>query len=112
MSEQPLAEFDVDAVGGVRKRVSAQILQRDVEEPDHHETGGHDKKRFVASMGQHFVDDDLKDQRRRYREELNEQGGGKHMAERMAIAPKRRQEPSEAERFRGDAGAPDAARNK
>ena len=41
MSEQALAEFDVDAVGGVRERVGAQVLQRDIEQADDDEAGDH-----------------------------------------------------------------------
>ena len=38
MGEQPLAELDIDPVGGVGERIGAQILQRDVEQPDDDES--------------------------------------------------------------------------
>ena len=97
MSEQALAELDVDAVGGVRQRIGAQVLQRDVEQADDHETGDHHEQGFVTLVGQHLVDDDLEDQRRRESEDLNEQGRREHMPERSAIAPEGRQEPAHPE---------------
>src|SRR5580704_2704652 len=112
MRKQALAEFDVDAVGGVGERIGAQVLQRDVEESDYDEAGDHHEQSFVAPVGQYFVDDDLKDQRRGQTEDLNEQRRRQHMSERPAIAPEGRQEPADAERPGADAGPPDAARDK
>ncbi len=60
-------------------------------------------------MGQHFVDHHLEEQGRRESENLHEQRGGQHMAERTAIAPDRGQEPAHAELARIDAGAADPA---
>ena len=112
MRKQALAKLDVDAVGGVREGVGAHVLQRDVEQSDHHQAGDHHEQGFVAPVGQHFVDDDLKDQRRGQTEDLHEQGGGQHMTERPAIAPEGRQEPADAERPRADASASDATRDE
>ena len=63
-------------------------------------------------MGQDLVDDDLEDQRRRQGEDLNEQGRREHVAERPAVTPDGRQEPTHAERFRVDAGSADATGDK
>ena len=112
MGEQALAEFDVDPVGGVGQRVGAQILQRDVEQADDHQAGNQHEQSLVSSVGQHLVDDDLEEQRRRQRENLNEKRRGQHMAERTAISPERRQEPADAERARADARAADPARDE
>ena len=109
MGEQPLAEFDVDAVGGVRQRVGAQVLQRDVEQADDHEAGDHHEQGLVALVRQHLVDDHLENQRRRQGEDLDEQRRRQHMPERSAVAPEGRQEPAHPEGLRVDAGAADPA---
>ena len=59
-------------------------------------------------MGQHLVDDDLEEQRRDEREELHEQRGEQHMAERPPVAPDRGQEPAQPEGLRIDAGTGEA----
>ena len=107
MGEQPLPELDVDAVGGVRERVGAQILQRHVEQADEHEAADEHEQRLVAAMGQDLVDHHLEEERRGQGENLHEQRRRQHMAERTAIAPERRQEPADAELPRIDAGAAD-----
>ena len=58
---------------------------------------------------QDLVDDHLENERRRQREDLNEQRRRKHVAERLAIAPQRRQKPAQTELLRTDPGAADAA---
>ena len=73
MGEEALAEFDVDPVGGVGKRIGAQVLQRHVEQADDHEPRDHHEQGLVALVGQYLVYNDLENQRRRQREDLNEQ---------------------------------------
>ena len=109
MREQALAELDVDPVGGVGQRIGAQILQRHVEQADDDEAADQHEQGLVAAMGQHLVDDDLEEQRRREGENLHEQRRRQHMAERTAIAPDGGQEPAHAELARIDAGAADPA---
>ena len=109
MGKQALTEFDVDAIGGVRQRIGAQVLQNDVEQADDHEAGDHHEQGFVTLVRQHLVDDDLEYQRRRQGENLDEKGRREHMSERPAVPPDGRQEPAHPERFRIDAGAPDPA---
>ena len=109
MGEQALAEFDVDPIGGVGERIGAQILKRHVEQADDDKPADEHEQGLVAAMGQHLVDDHLKEQRRREGENLHEQRRGQHMAERTAIAPDRGQEPAHAELARIDAGAADPA---
>ncbi len=109
MREQALTEFDVDAVGGVRQRICAQVLQRDVEQADDDEARDHHEQGLVALVRQHLVDDHLENQRRRQGEDLDEQRRREHMPERLAVTPDGRQEPAHPERFRVDAGAPDPA---
>ena len=109
MREQALPKLDVDPIGGVGKRVGAQVLQRDVEQPDNDEPADEHEQGLVAAMGQHLVDHHLEEQRRREREDRHEQRRRQHMAERTAITPDRGQEPAHAEGVRIDPGAADPA---
>ena len=112
MAKQPLAEFDVDAVGGVRQRVGAQILQRHVEQADQREAADQHEQGRIAPMGQHLVDHHLEEQRRDQSKYLDEERRHQHMDQRLAVAPQRRREPEEAEHLRidrprrGNAGRP------
>ena len=112
MREQPLAELDVDPVGGVRERIGAQVLQRHVEQADDDEAADQHEQGLVAAVGQHLVDDHLEEERRRQGEDLHEQRRREHMAERTAIAPEGGQEPAHAELARIGAGAADPARDE
>jgi hypothetical protein len=87
-------------------------LERDVEQSDGDKPADEHEQGLVTAMGQHFVDDHLEEQGRRESENLHEQRGGQHMAERTAITPDRGQEPAHAELARIDAGAADPARDK
>ncbi len=109
MGEQALAELDVDPVGGVGQRIGAQILKRHVEQADGDKPADEHEQGLVAAMGQHLVDHHLEEQRRRESENLHEQRGRQHMAERTAIPPDGGQEPAHAELARIDAGAADPA---
>ena len=100
MGEEATPEFDVDAVGGVRQDVGPQERQHGVEEPDGDEADGEHVERRVALVGQHLVDDHLEEQRRDEAEDLQEQRGDQHVAERPAVSPQRGQEPPESEGFR------------
>jgi hypothetical protein len=109
MCEQALAEFDVDSIGGVRERIGAQVLKRHVEQADGDQAADEHEQGLIAAMGQHLVDDDLKEQRRREGENLHEQRRREHMAERTAVAPDGGHEPAHAELAWIDAGAADPA---
>ena len=109
MAEQPLPEFDVDAVGGVGEGVGAQVLQDDVEQPHHHDADREHDEGRVALVAEHLVDHDLEEQRRHQGEDLDEERGQQHVGERLAVAPDRRQEPAEAEALRVEARAADLA---
>ena len=109
MRKQPLAELDVDPIGGMRERIGAQVLERHVEQADDDEPADKHEQSLVAAMGQHLVDDHLEEQRRGQGENLHEQRRRQHMAERTAIAPDGGQEPAHAELARIDASAADPA---
>ena len=72
MGEQALTELDVDPICGVRQRVGAQILERDVEQSDGDKPADEHEQGLVTAMGQHFVDHHLEEQGRRERENLHE----------------------------------------
>ena len=109
VAEQPLAEFDVDAVGCVGQGVGAQVLQDDVEQPHRDDADREHDERRVALVAQHLVDHHLEEQRRHEGEELDEERGQQHVGQRSAVAPDRGQEPAEAEALRVVADAPDPA---
>jgi hypothetical protein len=109
MGEQPLAKLDVDPVGGVRKRIGAQVLQRHVEQADDDQAADEHEQGLVAAVGQHLVDHHLEEERRGQGEDLHEQRRREHMSEWAAIAPERGQEPAHAELAGIEAGAADPA---
>src|SRR5216683_1806063 len=59
MAEQPGAQLDVDAVGGVGQHVGAQAAQHDLEHRDHHQAEHQHVERAPALVDQHLVDHDL-----------------------------------------------------
>src|SRR5579883_3056246 len=63
-------------------------------------------------MDEHLVDDQLKEQRRREGENLQEEGGDEHIGQRLAIAPDGRQEPAETKRLRLDPSAAETTRDE
>ena len=54
-------------------------------------------ERAHAAMHQHLVDDDLEEQRRDEREELQEERGDQHLAEQAAVFVDRAEEPGDVE---------------
>ena len=107
--EQPPAELDVDAVGGVAQRIGAQQLQHALESAERHHADDQHHQRRQALVDEHLVDDELEEDRRRQREELHEQRGDHHLRQRLAVAQQRGQEPAEAEGVGIDAGAAEPA---
>src|SRR5579883_189050 len=97
MTEEPRAELDIDAVGGVREDVSAERAQhglehRDGDEPDHQHI-----ERRQAAMHQHLVGDDLEEERRHQREKLEEERGDDDLAKDAAVLVHRLEEPGHVE---------------
>jgi hypothetical protein len=109
MCEQALPKLDIDPIGGVGKRIDAQVLKRDVEHADHNEPAAEHEQGLVATMGEDLIDDHLEEQRRREAEDRYEQRRRQNMTERTAITPDGRQKPAEAEQARIGAGAADPA---
>lgn len=112
MPEQPAPQLDIDAVGGVRQCIGAQILEHDIEEADDGKPDDEHDQRRIAAMRQHLVDDDLEEKRRDQCEELDEQRCDQHMSEGAAVAPDRRQEPAKTECCRISARSAEAPLNQ
>ena len=107
--EQPATEFDVDPVGGVAERVSAQKLQQRVEQPDEQHPDDDHRQRRVALVDQRLVDDQLKEDRRQKGKRLDKQRGDQNFGQRLAIPRNRWQKPAKTKRRRIDAGSGEAA---
>ena len=91
------------------KHIGAQVLQRHVEQTNQRKPDDDHHQRGEALMDEYFVDHDLEEEGRHQCEQLDEQRRDQHMGERLAVAPERRQEPSEAEHRRVDARPGEAA---
>ena len=79
----------------MRKRAEDRLEQRDRDEADDQHV-----ERAHAAMHEHLVDDDLEEQRRDERKELQEERGDQHFAEQMAVFVDRAQEPGDVEAAR------------
>ncbi len=73
MAEQPGPELDIDAVGGMRKKIGAQDTEHCFEHPDCDQADDEHVKRAHASMHEDLVDDDLEEQGRNERKNLQEE---------------------------------------
>ena len=100
MAEQPGAELDVDAVGGVGEQIGAQDAEDRLEDRDGDQADDQDVERAQAAMHEHLVDDDLEEQRRDQGKELQEERGDQHLAEQAAILVDGAQEPGDVEAAR------------
>ena len=92
MAEEPRAELDIDAVGGVREEIGPQPAEHRLEDRDRHQADDQHVERAQAAMHQHLVDDDLEEQRRDQREELQEERGDQHLGEQAAVFVDRAEE--------------------
>ena len=90
MAEQPRAQLDVDAVGGVREEIGAQDAEHGLEQGDGDQPDHQHVERAHAAVHQHLVDHDLEEQRRDQREELQEERGHQHLAQQPAVLVDRR----------------------
>jgi hypothetical protein len=64
MTKQSRAELDVDAVRGMREQVGAQDSESGLKDCDGRKADDEDVQRAHAAMHEHFVNHDLKKQRR------------------------------------------------
>jgi hypothetical protein len=97
VAEKARAEFDVDAVGGVREQIGAQDAQNGLENRDRQQPDDQHVQRAQRPVHQHLVDDHLEEQRRDEREQLQEERRDQHLAQEMAIFVNRAQKPGDVE---------------
>ncbi|MET3313044.1 uncharacterized protein with von Willebrand factor type A (vWA) domain [Bradyrhizobium japonicum] len=95
VTEQPRAEFDVDAVRGVREQIDAQRAENSLEHSQRDEAHNQNVERAHASMHEHLVDHDLEEQRRDESEDLEEERRGQHFAKQSAIFVDSTDEPAD-----------------
>lgn len=97
VSEYLAAEHRVDAIAGVQHQVLAQPAHAGAERHEHGEPHRDHDERALRLMHHHLVDDDLGENRRGERDELDEERGEKHVAPDAPMAQKLVPEPAEAE---------------
>ncbi len=97
MPEQPRAQFDVDAIGGVREQIGAQATEQRLEQRDRDQAHDDHVERGKPAMHQHLVDDDLEEQRRDQPERLQEQRDDQHLGQDPAVFMHRAHEPADVE---------------
>ena len=95
--EKPPPQLDVDAVGGVAQRIGAQELEDRLEQAQRHHADDQHHQGRHALVDEHFIDDELEEERARKREQLHEERGDQHMREGPAVAQDRGPEPAKAE---------------
>ena len=97
MVKQARAEFDVDAVGGVREQIGPQDAQNGLEHRDRHQTDDQHVEGTQGPVYQHLVDDHLEEQRRDQAEQLQEERREEHLAQEISIFVDRSQKPGDVE---------------
>src|SRR5215471_8115187 len=93
MAKQSGAKLDIDAVGGMGKKIGTKDAEDQLEggncnDPDHQ-----DIECAHAAMNEHLVDDDLKEQRRNQGKQLKEERGNEHLTEKAAVFLNRVEKP-------------------
>ncbi len=98
VTEQPHAEFHVDAVAGVRHQVGADAAKQHVEQADHHQREDQHVQGGQVVVGEDLVDHQHEDDGRRQGEQLQEHRGQQGLAHDAPVTEQRAQEPAQAER--------------
>ena len=97
VSEQPRAQFHINAAGGVAEDVAAQGVEQAFEHHDHHEADDQHVQGGQAAVHQDFVHDDLEEQGADQRKELQHEGDEQHFAQQFAVFDEAGDEPGEVE---------------
>src|SRR6266853_6729926 len=97
MAEQPGPQLDVNPIGRMGEQVGPQDAENGLEDGDRDQADYQDIERAQASMHQHLVDDDLEEQRRDQRKQLQEERRQQHLAEQMPVFVDRAEEPADVE---------------
>lgn len=85
VAEQAGAELNVNPRGGVRESISAQAAEQGFENGDANQGNHQHIEAGQPAVDQHFVNDDLKQQRRYEREQLQEERSKNNFAEEAAV---------------------------
>ena len=106
MSEQPRAQLDIDAAGGVAEDVAPEAVEHALADDHDQQAGDQYIERGEAAVHEHLVHHHLEEQRRDQREHLQRQADQQHLAEQPAVAHDRWDEPGEVEagEFADEAG--------
>jgi hypothetical protein len=97
MVEQARAEFDVDAVGGMREQIGPQDAQNRLEKRDRQQTDDQHVEGGQGPVNQHLIDDHLEEQRRDQTEQLQKERREQHLAQEMSIFVDGSQKPGDVE---------------
>ncbi len=97
MAEQPRAQLDIDAIGGVGEDVGAKSAEDRLEDRDGDEADQQHVQGRHAAMDQHLVHHHLEEQRRDQGEYLQEEGREQHLAQDVAVLVDRAHEPGDVE---------------
>ena len=81
VAEEAGTQFDIDSVGGVGKKVGPQNAEDSFENRNGDESDNEYSERTQGATGQHLVDDDLEEQRRDEREQLQEKRSDEDLAQ-------------------------------
>ena len=97
MTEYLAAQHRVDAVARVQNKILPQPGQKCIEKQEDHQAHRDGDQRALGLMHDHFVDDDLCEQRRGQADELQHQRGNQHITPDGFVFKQLRQKPAEAE---------------
>ena len=97
MAEQLRPQGDIDPVCRMRKEIGPQPTQDRIEQRHGNHADRQDIERGEPLVNEHFVDDDLREQRREQAKELQEERRDQHLAQELAILDKGGNEPVEIE---------------
>ena len=97
MAEEPGAQLDIDAARCVIQDIGSEPPQKCFEHGEGQHTHRQHVKGREAVVDQHLVDDDLREQRRQHREDLEEERGDEDFAQKAPVTNESRKEPCEAE---------------
>ena len=103
MLEDRRAEYRVDAVAGMQHQVLTDPSEHRGEHHEDRQPDADHDQRALRAVHDHLVDDDLGEQRRGEREQLDHQGSGEHLGPDAAVLQQFWNEPAEA-KARGPLG--------
>src|ERR1700733_2837869 len=108
MLEKPRAEFDVDAVGSVRKQIRPENPENSLKKPDAEQSNHQHIERTDTAMDHNLVDNHLKEQWRSQSKQLKKERRDQHLGQLVPVFVDGAQKPGDVETARklGQIGAP------